>query len=147
MHSYNYTNSYFIRQKKSQFEHAHFLYFFPHLLRWFLRAACSRRFLVLSQLKGSRLVPQYWDWLKTACRLARFQNFNVGGNLCGNHLDLKINISSTCWSIIFSSLFFSLQVGLCRPGDYGSDVSHLNLHKTFCIPHGGGGPGMGPIGV
>ena len=34
------------------------------------------------------------------------------------------------------------QVGLCRPGDYGSDVSHLNLHKTFCIPHGGGGPGM-----
>uniref|UniRef100_A0A8C8MFX9 glycine dehydrogenase (aminomethyl-transferring) n=1 Tax=Oncorhynchus tshawytscha TaxID=74940 RepID=A0A8C8MFX9_ONCTS len=39
------------------------------------------------------------------------------------------------------------QVGLCRPGDYGSDVSHLNLHKTFCIPHGGGGPGMGPIGV
>ncbi|XP_040213560.1 glycine dehydrogenase (decarboxylating), mitochondrial [Rana temporaria] len=39
------------------------------------------------------------------------------------------------------------QVGLCRPADYGSDVSHLNLHKTFCIPHGGGGPGMGPIGV
>jgi len=39
------------------------------------------------------------------------------------------------------------QVGLCRPGDYGSDVSHLNLHKTFCIPHGGGGPGMGPVGV
>ena len=39
------------------------------------------------------------------------------------------------------------QVGLCRPGDYGSDVSHMNLHKTFCIPHGGGGPGMGPIGV
>lgn len=39
------------------------------------------------------------------------------------------------------------QVGLCRPGDYGSDVSHLNLHKTFCIPHGGGGPGAGPIGV
>ncbi|HKY86893.1 MAG TPA: aminomethyl-transferring glycine dehydrogenase [Pseudorhodoplanes sp.] len=39
------------------------------------------------------------------------------------------------------------QVGLCRPGDYGADVSHINLHKTFCIPHGGGGPGMGPIGV
>lgn len=39
------------------------------------------------------------------------------------------------------------QVGICRPGDYGSDVSHLNLHKTFCIPHGGGGPGMGPIAV
>ncbi|MBV9531337.1 MAG: aminomethyl-transferring glycine dehydrogenase [Bradyrhizobium sp.] len=39
------------------------------------------------------------------------------------------------------------QVGLSRPGDYGADISHLNLHKTFCIPHGGGGPGMGPIGV
>jgi glycine dehydrogenase len=39
------------------------------------------------------------------------------------------------------------QVGLSRPGDFGADVSHLNLHKTFCIPHGGGGPGMGPIGV
>jgi len=38
-------------------------------------------------------------------------------------------------------------VGVSRPGDIGSDVSHLNLHKTFCIPHGGGGPGMGPIGV
>ena len=37
------------------------------------------------------------------------------------------------------------QVGLCRPGDIGADVCHLNLHKTFCIPHGGGGPGMGPI--
>jgi len=39
------------------------------------------------------------------------------------------------------------QVGLARPGDYGPDVGHMNLHKTFCIPHGGGGPGMGPIGV
>jgi glycine dehydrogenase len=38
-------------------------------------------------------------------------------------------------------------VGLARPGHFGSDVSHLNLHKTFCIPHGGGGPGVGPIGV
>ena len=38
-------------------------------------------------------------------------------------------------------------VGLARPADFGADVSHLNLHKTFCIPHGGGGPGMGPIGV
>src|SRR6476619_2190526 len=38
-------------------------------------------------------------------------------------------------------------VGLARPGDIGSDGCHLNLHKTFCIPHGGGGPGMGPIGV
>lgn len=39
------------------------------------------------------------------------------------------------------------QVGLARPGKYGADVGHLNLHKTFCIPHGGGGPGMGPVGV
>ena len=39
------------------------------------------------------------------------------------------------------------QVGLCSPGDLGADVCHLNLHKTFCIPHGGGGPGVGPIGV
>ncbi|MGV8977213.1 MAG: aminomethyl-transferring glycine dehydrogenase [Cellulomonas sp.] len=38
-------------------------------------------------------------------------------------------------------------VGLARPGEFGGDVSHLNLHKTFCIPHGGGGPGVGPIGV
>ena len=39
------------------------------------------------------------------------------------------------------------QVGLCSPGNIGADVCHINLHKTFCIPHGGGGPGMGPIGV
>ncbi len=39
------------------------------------------------------------------------------------------------------------QVGVCRPGDFGIDVCHLNLHKTFCIPHGGGGPGVGPIAV
>jgi glycine dehydrogenase len=39
------------------------------------------------------------------------------------------------------------QIGLCSPGDIGADVCHLNLHKTFCIPHGGGGPGVGPIGV
>jgi glycine dehydrogenase len=38
-------------------------------------------------------------------------------------------------------------VGLCKPGEFGPDVCHLNLHKTFCIPHGGGGPGVGPIGV
>ncbi|MEZ5801127.1 MAG: hypothetical protein R3D29_12510 [Nitratireductor sp.] len=38
-------------------------------------------------------------------------------------------------------------VGLARPGDFGGDVCHMNLHKTFCIPHGGGGPGVGPIGV
>src|SRR5207249_3925575 len=38
-------------------------------------------------------------------------------------------------------------VGLARPGQFGGDVSHLNLHKTFCIPHGGGGPGVGPVAV
>jgi glycine cleavage system P protein (glycine dehydrogenase) len=42
---------------------------------------------------------------------------------------------------------FNAMVGWCKPGKLGVDVSHLNLHKTFCIPHGGGGPGMGPIGV
>ena len=42
---------------------------------------------------------------------------------------------------------FNAMVGLCFPGSFGGDVSHLNLHKTFCIPHGGGGPGIGPIGV
>jgi glycine dehydrogenase len=42
---------------------------------------------------------------------------------------------------------FNAMVGLCCPGEFGGDVSHLNLHKTFCIPHGGGGPGIGPIGV
>jgi hypothetical protein len=46
----------------------------------------------------------------------------------------------------FTKVFF-LQVGLTSPGFIGADVCHLNLHKTFCIPHGGGGPGMGPIGV
>ncbi len=42
---------------------------------------------------------------------------------------------------------FNAQIGLARPAEYGADVCHLNLHKTFCIPHGGGGPGMGPIAV
>ncbi len=42
---------------------------------------------------------------------------------------------------------YNAQVGITSPGFIGADVSHLNLHKTFCIPHGGGGPGMGPIGV
>ena len=42
---------------------------------------------------------------------------------------------------------FNALVGLCKPGEFGPDVCHLNLHKTFCIPHGGGGPGVGPVGV
>ncbi|KAL1238948.1 Glycine dehydrogenase (decarboxylating) [Trichinella spiralis] len=49
--------------------------------------------------------------------------------------------------LYFDGANMNAQVGLCRPGDYGFDVCHLNLHKTFCIPHGGGGPGMGPIAV
>ena len=58
--------------------------------------------------------------------------------LSNNLVGLSFNLSCT---LVYS------KVGLCRPGDYGADVSHLNLHKTFSIPHGGGGPGMGPIGV
>ena len=42
---------------------------------------------------------------------------------------------------------FNAMVGLIKPGEWGPDVMHINLHKTFCIPHGGGGPGMGPIAV
>ena len=42
---------------------------------------------------------------------------------------------------------FNAMVGLARPGEFGADVAHLNLHKTFCIPHGGGGPGVGPVAV
>lgn len=49
--------------------------------------------------------------------------------------------------VYFDGANLNALVGLARPGDFGADVGHLNLHKTFCIPHGGGGPGMGPIGV
>jgi glycine dehydrogenase len=49
--------------------------------------------------------------------------------------------------VYFDGANLNAQVGLARPADYGADVCHINLHKTFCIPHGGGGPGMGPIGV
>jgi glycine dehydrogenase len=49
--------------------------------------------------------------------------------------------------VYFDGANLNALVGLARPGDIGADVGHLNLHKTFCIPHGGGGPGMGPIGV
>lgn len=56
-------------------------------------------------------------------------------------------VHNTGGQVYLDGANMNAQVGLCRPGDYGSDVSHLNLHKTFCIPHGGGGPGVGPIGV
>lgn len=49
--------------------------------------------------------------------------------------------------VYFDGANLNALVGLVRPGDIGADVGHINLHKTFCIPHGGGGPGMGPIGV
>jgi glycine dehydrogenase len=49
--------------------------------------------------------------------------------------------------VYFDGANLNALVGLARPGDIGADVCHMNLHKTFCIPHGGGGPGMGPIGV
>jgi glycine dehydrogenase len=58
------------------------------------------------------------------------------------------DIVHTCGGQVYlDGANLNAQVGLARPGDYGADVGHLNLHKTFCIPHGGGGPGMGPIGV
>ena len=49
--------------------------------------------------------------------------------------------------VYFDGANLNALVGLARPGDIGADVCHMNLHKTFCIPHGGGGPGVGPIGV
>lgn len=61
---------------------------------------------------------------------------------------LKVHLAEAGYHFGLMSLFtMDLQVGLTSPGFIGADVCHLNLHKTFCIPHGGGGPGMGPIGV
>src|SRR3546814_17761412 len=48
---------------------------------------------------------------------------------------------------ILDGAILNALLGICKPAEIGADVSHMNLHKTFCIPHGGGGPGMGPIGV
>ena len=56
-------------------------------------------------------------------------------------------IHSSGGQVYMDGANMNAQAGLCRPGDIGADVCHLNLHKTFCIPHGGGGPGVGPIGV
>lgn len=61
--------------------------------------------------------------------------------------DILISFKGYVWYIWNSPYIFGYQVGLTSPGWIGADVCHLNLHKTFCIPHGGGGPGMGPIGV
>lgn len=62
-------------------------------------------------------------------------------------MDICEIIHSNGGQVYLDGANMNAQVGLCRPGDIGADVSHLNLHKTFCIPHGGGGPGMGPIVV
>ena len=58
-----------------------------------------------------------------------------------------ISFTATAARSISTAPISTRKSGLARPGDYGADVGHINLHKTFCIPHGGGGPGMGPIGV
>uniref|UniRef100_A0A672M4R4 glycine dehydrogenase (aminomethyl-transferring) n=1 Tax=Sinocyclocheilus grahami TaxID=75366 RepID=A0A672M4R4_SINGR len=81
-------------------------------------------------------------------------NIDVSPLKVDKHKANLANVSEVCelihqngGQVYLDGANMNAQVGLCRPGDYGSDVSHLNLHKTFCIPHGGGGPGMGPIGV
>ncbi|MGZ4575291.1 MAG: aminomethyl-transferring glycine dehydrogenase [Mycobacteriaceae bacterium] len=56
-------------------------------------------------------------------------------------------VHDACGQVYVDGANLNALVGLARPGRFGADVSHLNLHKTFCIPHGGGGPGVGPIGV
>ena len=61
--------------------------------------------------------------------------------------DIADKIHSVGAFVYMDGANLNAQVGLCRPADFGMDVCHLNLHKTFCIPHGGGGPGVGPIGL
>ena len=70
------------------------------------------------------------------------------------HGVFEINVTDVCeiihsygGKVYIDGANLNAMVGLCKPGEFGGDVSHLNLHKTFCIPHGGGGPGIGPIGV
>lgn len=62
-------------------------------------------------------------------------------------IDICERVHAAGGQVYMDGANMNAQVGLCRPGDFGADVCHLNLHKTFCIPHGGGGPGVGPIGV
>src|ERR1700685_4294429 len=62
-------------------------------------------------------------------------------------LDICAIVHENGGQVYMDGANMNAQIGLSRPGDFGADVCHLNLHKTFCIPHGGGGPGMGPIGV
>ena len=63
------------------------------------------------------------------------------------HVQVCQRVHSVGGQIYLDGANLNAQVGLTSPGLVGSDVSHMNLHKTFCIPHGGGGPGVGPIGV
>ena len=79
-------------------------------------------------------------WCLVLCIPARTSYWTVCRDIC----DI---VHKAGGQVYIDGANMNAQVGLCRPGDYGGDVSHLNLHKTFCIPHGGGGPGMGPIGV
>jgi len=62
-------------------------------------------------------------------------------------VDICDIVHSSGGQVYMDGANMNAQVGLCGPGYFGADVCHLNLHKTFCIPHGGGGPGVGPIGV
>ena len=99
----------------------------------------------LANLVGEGRVPQN-----------RLMHAEDGGRLVA-HLLLDLLLQSSQFlahpihgaggQVYLDGANMNAQVGLCRPGDYGADVVHLNLHKTFCIPHGGGGPGMGPITV
>lgn len=89
------------------------------------------------------MIEKYKDTL--SCLMITYPSTNgvfeeTIGDICGM-------VHKAGGQVYLDGANMNAQVGLCRPGDYGSDVSHLNLHKTFCIPHGGGGPGMGPIGV
>ncbi|XP_055598873.1 glycine dehydrogenase (decarboxylating), mitochondrial-like [Uranotaenia lowii] len=82
---------------------------------------------------------------KLSCLMLTYPSTN--GIFESNVVDVCDAVHKHGGQVYLDGANMNAQVGLCRPGDFGSDVSHLNLHKTFCIPHGGGGPGMGPIGV
>ena len=90
-----------------------------------------------------RKVDTYSDRLA----VAMFTYPSTNGVFDESISDMCGMIHSAGGQVYIDGANLNAQVGLARPGDYGGDVSHFNLHKTFCIPHGGGGPGMGPIGV
>ena len=95
-----------------------------------------------------------WDDLKTKAELYREQLAALMVTYPSTHGVFEESIQEichlihSCGGLVFmDGANLNALVGLCRPADLGADVCHLNLHKTFCIPHGGGGPGVGPIGV